>query len=462
MSLNWREIDQILFEIDIAGAIIRDIIQPTYYELILECYRPGENFNLFIGLRSGECRLHITSHRYAKPSVPPRFMEFLRARIRNRRITMVKQHGQDRIVELTVGGGDEALSLWIRLWSGVANIIAADCSRNILEAFYRRPQRKEMHGERFEPPTSSANDSPSDKYVMREYPVAMRFNDYIDQWYFEREQNRTMLLLRQRATKRLTQKISRLQSLITNRRQGDWQREIEMGQAILANSHAIKSGDRQVTAQIRGETQTIPINPEYTAIQNAEHRFLRAKKIRTAIQRNEIYRKTLDDNIDQANCQLQAIDSMDSRALRRLVGNYEETHQRTEKILGLRFHSQGYHILVGRNARENDQLLRRNARGNDIWLHIKGHAGGYIFIKSRRGKSAPLDTLLDAANLALFYSKARKHGEGEVCYTPVKYLRRPKKGKLGVIQPIREKHLSITLDERRLVDLRARSAMIDK
>jgi predicted ribosome quality control (RQC) complex YloA/Tae2 family protein len=112
--------------------------------------------------------------------------------------------------------------------------------------------------------------------------------------------------------------------------------------------------------------------------------------------------------------------------------------------------SGGFTILVGRTAKENDQLLRRYTRGNDYWLHTRDYPGGYVFIKYKKGKSVPLDTLLDAGNLALFFSKGRSNGKGDLYYTQVKYLRRAKHGKLGLVIPTQEKNLSVELDQNRI------------
>ncbi len=73
-----------------------------------------------------------------------------------------------------------------------------------------------------------------------------------------------------------------------------------------------------------------------------------------------------------------------------------------------------------------------------------------MFIKNQNGKSVPLDILLDAGNLALFYSKGRKDGKGDLYYTQVKHLRRAKNAPKGTVLPSNEKNLSITLDKERL------------
>jgi predicted ribosome quality control (RQC) complex YloA/Tae2 family protein len=108
---------------------------------------------------------------------------------------------------------------------------------------------------------------------------------------------------------------------------------------------------------------------------------------------------------------------------------------------------------VGRDAAENDALLRRHVKGNDLWLHVRDYAGSYVFIKQRPGKTVPLDVLLDAGNLALFYSKGRNNGEGDLFYTPVKFLRRAKNGPRGLVIPTQEKNLHIKANEGVLKEL---------
>ncbi len=112
-------------------------------------------------------------------------------------------------------------------------------------------------------------------------------------------------------------------------------------------------------------------------------------------------------------------------------------------------------IVVGRNAKESDTLLRHWARGNDLWLHARDYPGGHVFVRIPRGKSVPLEILLDAGNLALSYSNAKSTGEADLYYTQVKYLRRVKNGKTGSVLPTHEKNLHIKLDPRRLAALKS-------
>ena len=120
--------------------------------------------------------------------------------------------------------------------------------------------------------------------------------------------------------------------------------------------------------------------------------------------------------------------------------------QEKQERPGLSYDAKGWTILVGRDANENDELLRHYVKGDDMWLHTRDYAGGYVFIKAKKGKTVPLELLLIAGNLAVHYSKARKNGEADLYYTQVKHLRRAKNGPKGLVLPSNEKNLHIKMD----------------
>ena len=86
----------------------------------------------------------------------------------------------------------------------------------------------------------------------------------------------------------------------------------------------------------------------------------------------------------------------------------------------------GLAIWVGRSKDENLELTFKHTRGNDIWMHVRGRPGAHTVVPMQPGKSAPLETLLDAAHLTLFYSGGEKWGTTEVDYTYKKYVKRIK------------------------------------
>ena len=93
-------------------------------------------------------------------------------------------------------------------------------------------------------------------------------------------------------------------------------------------------------------------------------------------------------------------------------------------------------------------------RGNDWWFHARDYPGAYVFVKAPAGKSLPLETMLDAGNLAVHFSRGKSSGGGDVYYTRVKYLRRVKGAQQGLVIPTQEKNLSIRLDPARIARLK--------
>lgn len=157
MSLNWKEIDLVLSELDIAGAKIERIIQPSYDALSFGLYKAGKTMELFISIAQGACRIHLLSSSPPKPERPLRFMECLRSRVRGGRIEALRQLGSERIVRMdisvlrSVEDSDSPIEahsyrLYVRLWSGAGNIVLVDQEGIVVDALARRPRRGETWG----------------------------------------------------------------------------------------------------------------------------------------------------------------------------------------------------------------------------------------------------------------------------------------------------------------------------
>lgn len=111
---------------------------------------------------------------------------------------------------------------------------------------------------------------------------------------------------------------------------------------------------------------------------------------------------------------------------------------------------EGYDIFCGRDNQQNDRLTR-TARGNDVWLHIgRGYAGSHVVVRVPKGKSASLETLLDAATIAVHFSKARGVDKTDVIYTLAKHVRKPKGSPPGSVVPHHTKTLQVRVDAARL------------
>ncbi|MEJ8802249.1 NFACT RNA binding domain-containing protein [Pontibacter sp. H249] len=103
------------------------------------------------------------------------------------------------------------------------------------------------------------------------------------------------------------------------------------------------------------------------------------------------------------------------------------------------FETEGYKILVGKSAKNNDELTQRHTFKEDIWLHAKDVSGSHVIIKYQAGKTIPTTVLEKAAQLAAYYSKRKSDSLCPVMYTPKKWVRKPKGAAPGAVVVEREK-----------------------
>lgn len=107
------------------------------------------------------------------------------------------------------------------------------------------------------------------------------------------------------------------------------------------------------------------------------------------------------------------------------------------------FETEGYKILVGKSALNNDVLTQRHTYKEDIWLHAKDVSGSHVVIKHQAGKTIPTTVLEKAAQLAAYYSKRKQDSLCPVMYTPKKWVRKPKGSAPGAVIVEREKVLLV-------------------
>jgi len=476
MSLNWMEIDLILNELRLENSSIQKIRQPDFHTLVLDLYIPKRRSSLLISLAQGKTRLHSISMPVKNQVSLQRFAQMLRARIQGGRISSVYQIEKERIIRIEIHRAGETTFLFLRLWGGAGNIIATDENYSILDAFYRRPKRGEVSGKHFNPQDliqGAAGRKPArDRdFQPRSYPEGSSFNLYIEQEYRGLEEQEELARLELKVSSLVEKQKSfleqKLEELGTeNLSPQDSELYKQIGDILMANLFQIPPKTDRVQLPDfyhEGAQIEIQLEPALSPQQNAERYYKLHRKSRRKSERLSEEIRNLKESLltfEKETEQLLGLSDPAEKipALRTFIESYSPVRSGDQKkaVPGLRFSSGSYIIMVGRSAKENDAILRQYVRGNDYWLHTRDYPGGYVFIKYISGKSIPLDTLLDAGNLAMHYSKARTGGTAELYYTQVKYLRRAKDGKQGLVIPTHEKNLSIRRDEKRLERLLGR------
>ena len=338
---------------------------------------------------------------------------------------------------------------------------------NIIDAFYRRPGKNEVSGGKLVLPKKIEAKK---IFQIRNFPTEGSFNEKIAAFYAEKKHNEDIEVFRKRALKKLMTDRGKTENAISNLMQkvkeyDNFEQYKEIADIIMSNIQSMKKGDTQLKTTNFFDNNSeiiIELNSTLSPKENAEKYYKLFKKAKSGI---EIVKQDLENQnhiLLQISKNISKIElESDISVLKDFLSLVPMQKQKDnkEQVPGLQYQSGGFLFYVGRSAKENDTLLRKYVRGNDIWLHTRDYPGGYVFIKTIKGKSVPLNVLLDAGNLALFYSKGRASGRGELYYTQVKYLRRAKNGPLGLVLPTQEKNLSIVLNQSRLSRMMGNKAL---
>ncbi|MFP4362945.1 MAG: NFACT RNA binding domain-containing protein [Spirochaetia bacterium] len=462
MSLNKAEIDAVLSELDLLGARIQKVFQPKTTDLVFQLYNKRNAFFLFASLEHGKTRIHSIPEKPETEIKLQRFAQFLRANIQGGVIQEVAHVHKERIVRFTITRSENTYYLYMRLWTGSGNILVTDTNGEILDAMYRKPKKNETSGEFYTPEIALENTTykNSKTYTVRDYPGEGPLNKRIAEYYLSSEEITTKEQLKEQALRNTQKRISTLQKQLSKLRTksdqaADAGRYKEIGDIILANAFNISPNQKWLKAPDfyhDNATVEIELDPAMNAAENAEEYYKQYKKNQAAKEHFSAEIASTEQELQKEEKNLDTIrETEEISKLREFVKQKQkQKQQKDDEQPGLRLISHGFILLVGRNAKENDQLLRKYVNGNDWWVHTRDYPGGYVFVKTPKGKTVPLEVLLDAGNLAVLYSKGKNEQNVDLYYTQVKYLRRAKNAPKGTVLPTQEKNLNITVSRERL------------
>jgi len=191
------------------------------------------------------------------------------------------------------------------------------------------------------------------------------------------------------------------------------------------------------------EMITIPLDDTLTAIENAKKYFDKYQKLKRTYEALTTLTKETKEEIEH----LQSISNSLDIALKEedLVQIKEELIEsgyvrrkggtKKVKITSKPFHyisSDGFHIYVGKNNYQNEELTFKFATGNDWWFHAKGMPGSHVVVKTE-GEELPDRTFEEAGRLAAYYSQGREQEKVEIDYTQKKNVKKPNGSKPGFV-----------------------------
>lgn len=217
------------------------------------------------------------------------------------------------------------------------------------------------------------------------------------------------------------------------------------GELLHTYGYNVEKGAKKLEAlnYYTNEMITIPLDTTKTPMENAQKYFDKYnKQKRTFEALTELIEETRDDIIyleSVSNALDIALSEDDLLQIKEelIKAGYVKRKftKKKVKITNKPLHyisSDGFHIYVGKNNMQNEELTFHFAVGNDWWFHAKGVPGSHVIVKTN-GEELPDRTFEEAGRLAAYYSKNRGNEKVEIDYIEKKHVKKPAKAKPGFV-----------------------------
>jgi predicted ribosome quality control (RQC) complex YloA/Tae2 family protein len=203
---------------------------------------------------------------------------------------------------------------------------------------------------------------------------------------------------------------------------------MQVGQLVLAYQYLLEPGAKELVIP---ELETvIPLAPLLTPSENAERLFRRYRKLRDARERIpallDAARADVEHLHDLESFIALADTEVDLRVIEREISAEPQSaalKSKPGRRSGPRRYTRGeFTAIVGRSARENEEVTFRLASRDDRWLHARERTGAHVILRGPR--DAPVDVLESAAALAAYFSEGRTDTAVDVDIAAVRDVRK--------------------------------------
>lgn len=443
MSIGAGELGAVLAEVarEAAGWRVKKIYQPRPDELVFSF--AGPKTRLLVSADKRFARIHLSEARGAMAETPAPFALLLRKHLCGKRITGYERHVGERIFCLLFDGK----RLFVKLF-GAGGFLLAEEDGTVIGSSGFGGVAPIKTGEKYGlPPPAGLVE----RHPLFEGPPSAA----LEKIYAEKSSAAGAADLRAQALSRARAEVKRLTRLL-EALEGDranlarYAPYRHYGDICRTYFHRLKRGLSSIILAdpATGAPVDIPLSPELSPAENVEQLYKKYKKHVSGAAK-------LEGAIAAAHAGLER-GRREMAALEEGVGDVPPVTDDGKTVAakkrekpepgGFRraVSADGFEMLVGRNDRQNDDLVR-HSNGNDLWFHVRDFPGSHVVVRATKGREVPPGTIAEAARLALKHSSRARDGKGTVVYTQIKYLRRPKGAPPGKVLVTREKTLHVAL-----------------
>lgn len=449
----------------LAGRAMGKIFQLTRASLAIN-FRVNDGRDLFLSVEPAAPRLYLirrSVRELEKQSLPPSsFLLTLRKHLGGATLDQLTKDEGDRIVRFVFAardamGNTQPRVLVAQLTGRAANLFLLDERSYIIDTLRPTSGDRLQVGDLYEAPLPRANAAPPSRAGLERGPfdtLSEAADDHYRRLEAERAFNARSAAARDRVRRAIAQRDRLHRHLLNDlAAHGDAAEHKRIGDLLLANiGTAERRGNLVIVTDYYAEGTPrieMELDENSTLQEEAARRFARYGKAKRAAQ--EITRRLveLENESETLNAQLAEIERIIAERDEAALEAFDDDGKRAgarlpaaqrkspESIPGVRRYrsSDGYEILVGRGARDNDHLTFRVARPFDLWLHSADYPGSHVVIRNpERGRDIPHRTIIEAAQLAAHFSHARANAKVDVHYTQRKFLSKPKGAAPGLVR----------------------------
>ncbi|WP_129044937.1 Rqc2 family fibronectin-binding protein [Companilactobacillus metriopterae] len=216
------------------------------------------------------------------------------------------------------------------------------------------------------------------------------------------------------------------------------------GELLTTYMSQVKQGESSITLPNYYDNNSdvkIKLNPELSPSKNAQSYYKRYRKLQNSIPHIEEQTEITQNEVDYLESVLASLEYADVHDVDGIIEELIESgyvknrgknkKKKKKRIVGEQFKTtNGIEFVVGKNNIENDQLTMKLSQKNHYWLHVKDIPGSHVILKSSEPDE---QSIVEAASVAAYYSKARNSSKVPVDYLQVKNIRKPNGAKPGYV-----------------------------
>lgn len=423
---------------------------------------------LFISVDPSSPRFYLIQRRVRdveKQASPlSHFGQLIRARLGGGQLIGVEKDPADRVVWLTFRieddlGASHFRRLVIQLTGRSANLFILDELNQITSALRNPVGTGQQLGEIYLAPQHQERESLAEPLEMTGSPSAAA-----DAYFATLDATKAFDVRANALRSKLRKAVNQKRKLRTNLQKdladhGEPLEHKRRGDLLLANLQiAVREGSivRIIDYYADGAPAIeIEVDENRSLEDEAARQFLqytKAKRAREEISGRLVHLEREISQLEKREQDLEIIISnRDAAALASFDYNApsrQSTRLKPDKagtLPGVRRYlsTDGYEVLVGRAARDNDNLTFRLARPNDLWLHAGDYPGSHVIIRNPNKKEIPQRTVIEAAQLAGRFSQASEDSKVVVHYTERKFLSKPKGAAAGLVRMSRFRSITV-------------------